>query len=291
MAVVQSTLLARIQSQESSFSKSQKKIADFIIEHSDKAAYMTAAKLGDTVGVSESTVVRFALEIGLKGFPELQKAIREMVRSSLTTVQRMELSKEKMADTSVLENVLMGDMQNVRETFEEMDPVVFEEAVNAIVSARTVYIYAAGSSRALGSFLQHYLKLLLGNVHLITSSGEAEIFEELLYLNEKDAVIGISFPRYSSKAVKTMHFAASRHAKVLAITDSQVSPIAEYATHLLLAHSDLPAIVDSLVAPMSLINAIIVAISMKQMDQNKENLSKLEEIWDKYEVYNSSQNQ
>lgn len=288
MAVVRSTLLARIQAKEHAFSKSQRKLAEYIINHCDKAAYMNASNLGKTVDISESTVVRFASELGLKGFPELQKAMKENARSQLTAVQRMELSKEKMSEKNILEEVLSGDIINVKHTLEELDPEIFENAVSAIVSSKTVYIYAAGSSRSLGSFLQHYLKLLHGNVHLITSSGEAEIFEEMLYLNKEDTVIGISFPRYSSKAVKTLDFASSKQAKVIAITDSQVSPIAEYADYLLLAHNDLPAIVDSLVAPLSLINALIVAISLKQSEDNKDNLSKLEEIWDKYGVYNSS---
>ena len=286
MAVLRSTLLSRIHQHGGSFSKGQRAIAAYITEHCDKAAFMTAAKLGETVGVSESTVVRFAVQLGLNGYPELQKLMQDTLRSRLTAVQRMELSRDRMPEGRVAESVMTSDMADVRRTLEELSPQVFDAAVDAIVNARTVYIYGAGSSRALASFFDHYLKLLLGNnVHLIYTTSEAEIFEEMLYVGQEDAVVGISFPRYSSKAVKTLHFASSRHAKVIALTDSPLSPLAEYADHLLLAHSDLPAIVDSLVAPLSLLNALIVAISMRKMGDNTRVLSELEDLWEAYEVY------
>ncbi len=281
------SLLACMAEHQPSFSKGQKRIAQFIAEHYDEAAYMTAFKLGETVGVSESTVVRFAAELGYDGYPELQKAVQELVRSRLTSIRRIEVTRARMTDEEVLDNVMGSDIANVRQTLEELPHDVFNGAVDAIVNARKVYIFGAGSCRALANFLAYYLKLLMGNVHLIYTSSTAEILEEMIHISEEDAIIGMSFPRYSSKAVKTMHFAHSRNAKVIAITDSQLSPIAEYATHLLLAHSDLATIVDSLVAPLSILNALIVAISLKKIENNAGTLVELENLWEKYEVYQS----
>ncbi len=279
------TLPALIAAQEASFSKGQRRIAQYVVEHYDEAAFMTAQRLGEVVGVSESTVVRFAAELGLDGYPELQKAVQEMLRSRLNTLQRIEVSRMRMTESEVPDRVMAYDIVNVRQTLEELPREVFEAAAAALAGAETVYIFGAGSCRALAGFLAHYLRLLLKNVHLISASGEAEIFEELLRIGEKDALIGVSFPRYSTRAVKTLHFARDRGAQVIAVTDSQLSPVAEYATHLLLAHSDLATIVDSLVAPLSILNALIVAISLKTVDQNRPMLAELEEIWKKYEVY------
>ena len=279
------TLPALIAAQEASFSKGQRRIAQYVVEHYDEAAFMTAQRLGEVVGVSESTVVRFAAELGLDGYPELQKAVQEMLRSRLNTLQRIEVSRMRMTESEVPDRVMAYDIANVRQTLEELPREVFEAATEALAGAKTVYIFGAGSCRALAGFLAHYLRLLLKNVHLISASGEAEIFEELLRIGEKDALIGVSFPRYSTRAVKTLHFARDRGAQVIAVTDSQLSPVAEYATHLLLAHSDLATIVDSLVAPLSILNALIVAISLKTVDQNRPMLAELEEIWKKYEVY------
>ncbi len=279
------TLPALIAAREASFSKGQRRIAQYVVEHYDEAAFMTAQRLGEVVGVSESTVVRFAAELGLDGYPELQKAVQEMLRSRLNTLQRIEVSRMRMTESEVPDRVMAYDIANVRQTLEELPREVFEAAAEALAGAETVYIFGAGSCRALAGFLAHYLRLLLKNVHLISASGEAEIFEELLRIGEKDALIGVSFPRYSTRAVKTLHFARDRGAQVIAVTDSQLSPVAEYATHLLLAHSDLATIVDSLVAPLSILNALIVAISLKTVDQNRPMLAELEEIWKKYEVY------
>lgn len=279
------TLPALIAAQEASFSKGQRRIAQYVVEHYDEAAFMTAQRLGEVVGVSESTVVRFAAELGLDGYPELQKAVQEMLRSRLNTLQRIEVSRMRMTESEVPDRVMAYDIANVRQTLEELPREVFEAAAEALAGAETVYIFGAGSCRALAGFLAHYLRLLLKNVHLISASGEAEIFEELLRIGEKDALIGVSFPRYSTRAVKTLHFARDRGAQVIAVTDSQLSPVAEYATHLLLAHSDLATIVDSLVAPLSILNALIVAISLKTVNQNRPMLAELEEIWKKYEVY------
>ncbi len=282
-------LIAHIAEHMAGFSKGQRRIAAYILEHYDTAAFMTAYKLGETVGVSESTVVRFAAEIGFEGYPQLQKAIQELIRSKLTTVQRVEVTRARMADDEVLEGVMAYDISNIRQTLEELPREVFYAAVDAIVGARKVYIFGAGSCRALANFVAYYLKLLLPDTHLLFTSSETEILEELVHINEQDAIIGLSFPRYSSKAVKTMHFAHSRGARVVAITDSRLSPIAEYANYLLLAHSDMATIVDSLVAPLSIINALIVAISLRRMEANRPVLDELEQLWQKYEIYQNFQ--
>lgn len=246
---------------------------------------MTANKLGKEVEVSESTVVRFAAELGYDGYPHLQKAMQELVRSKLTSLQRIEVTRSRMRDDEVLDNIMAFDIANVRQTLDEMPRDVFYAAVDAIVSARRVYIFGAGSCRALANFIAYYLKMLLVDIHLIYTSSETEIFEEMLHIDERDAIIGVSFPRYSSKAVKALHFAHSRGAQVIAITDSPASPIADLATHLLLAHSDMATVVDSLVAPLSVINALIVAASLRKMDSVTQTLTELEELWDQYDVY------
>ena len=291
---MKTNLIAHISEHAAGFSKGQKRIAqyiqekrlaDFITAHYDRAVSMTAARLGQQVGVSESTVVRFAAELGFDGYPQLQKAMQELIRSKLTTVQRIEVTRARMADDEVLDNVMAYDMANIRQTLEELPRDVFYQAVDAIVEARRVYIFGAGSCRALANFLAYYLKLLLPDIHLIYTSSETEILEEMLQIGEQDAIIGLSFPRYSSKAVKTVHFAHSRQAKIIAITDSVLSPIAEYASYLLLAHSDMATIVDSLVAPLSIINALLVAVSLKKMDSNAARLTELEQLWETYQVF------
>ena len=282
---MKTNLIAHISEHAAGFSKGQKRIAQYIQEHYESAAFMTAFKLGETVGVSESTVVRFAAELGFDGYPQLQKAMQELIRSKLTTVQRIEVTRARMADDEVLDNVMAYDMANIRQTLEELPRDVFYQAVDAIVEARRGDIFGAGSCRALANFLAYYLKLLLPDIHLIYTSSETEILEEMLQIGEQDAIIGLSFPRYSSKAVKTVHFAHSRQAKIIAITDSVLSPIAEYASYLLLAHSDMATIVDSLVAPLSIINALLVAVSLKKMDSNAARLTELEQLWETYQVF------
>lgn len=278
-------LIAHITGRMTEFSKGQRLIASYILEHYDTAAYMTAYVLGETVGVSESTVVRFATELGFSGYPRLQKAMQELVRSNLTSVQRVDVTRARMRDDEVLEKVMSYDIANLRQTLAELDPAVFEGSVEALVSARRVFIFGAGSCRALANFLAYYLKMLLPDVRLISASGETEMLEEMFPISAEDAIIGISFPRYSARAVKAMHFAHSRGARVIAVTDSTRSPIADFATYLLLAHSDMAALVDSLVAPMSVINALTIAISLRRMDDNRERLSELESLWETYQVY------
>ncbi len=283
--LLRSNVTTLIYERMDSFSKGQKRIADYILEHSDEAAFMTAFRLGEQAGVSESTVVRFAAELGFDGYPELQKAVQEMIRSKLNSIQRIEVTKARMRDDEVLDNILSYDMANLRQTLDELPRDTFYDAVDALIHARKVYIFGAGSCRALANFTAYYLKMLLPDIHLVYTSSEMEILEEMFHINEQDVLVGLSFPRYSSKAVKTMHFAHSRKAKIIAITDSTLSPIASYADYLLLAHSDMATIVDSLVAPLSIINALTVAVAVKTLDANRSKLEELENLWDSYRIY------
>ena len=278
-------LTVRIQEHMKHFSKGQRLIAKYIEEHYDKVAFMTASRLGATVGVSESTVVRFATEIGYSGYPELQQAMQEMIRSKLTSVQRMEVTAERIGENDLLESIMNQDIEMIRRTLEETSKEDFYAAAGAIASARKIYILAARSSSALGSFLYYYFTLMFERVKLVNSTSEAEIFEQMIRVNEQDTIIGISFPRYSRKAVKAMNFASDRGAKVIAITDSPLSPLAEPADYLLLARSDMASIVDALVAPFSLIKALIVAAALKNREDVTHIFQQLEDIWDEYGVY------
>ena len=278
-------LITHITQKMSGFSKGQRRIASYILEHYDEAAFMTAYRLGKTVGVSESTVVRFATELGFSGYPQFQKAVQKLIRSKLTSVQRVEVSRSHMRDDEVLESVMSHDIANIRQTLEELSADVFDSAVDALVNARHVYVFGAGSCRALAQFSAFYLKLLLPDVRLINTSNVTEVLEELYPIGEEDALLVVSFPRYSSRSVKAAHFAHSRGAKVIAVTDSGLSPVAELSSSLLLAHSDMPTVVDSLVAPLSVMNALLVAISLKRADENRERLTELEELWATYQIY------
>lgn len=280
-----SQLTVRIRRKMPTFSKGQKLIAQYILEHYDKVAFMTASRLGATVGVSESTVVRFATEIGYAGYPELQKAIQEMIRNKMTSLQRLEMAVHSANPDNILNDILLNDMETLRRTMEETCQHSFYRAADAIANAKKVYIIGARSSQALASFLSYYLNFIVENTVLVNVTSAEEIFEQMIRINEDDTVIGISFPRYSTKAVKALEFASSRGAKVIAITDSAVSPLAESADYLLLARSDMVSFVDTLVAPLSLINALIVAVAVKKKDEVADLFRKLEEIWDAYEVY------
>ncbi|MCY1714213.1 MurR/RpiR family transcriptional regulator [Caproiciproducens galactitolivorans] len=278
-------LIIRIRNKMKEFSKGQKLIAKYIEEHYDKVAFMTASKLGATVGVSESTVVRFATEIGYTGYPELQQAMQEMIRNKLTSVQRMEVTASRIGDADILDSVFNQDIETIRRTMEETPHEDFYRSVDAIVAARKIYILGARSSLALATFLYNYFNLIFENVLLVKSTSEGEIFEQMIRVDERDVVIGISFPRYSRKAVNAMNFAHKRGATVIAITDSLLSPLANEADYTLLARSDIASIVDSLVAPLSLINALIVTTSLKKSGELTQVFKRLEDIWDEYEVY------
>ena len=278
-------LLAMIEGKMSSFSKGQKLIARYIIEHYDKAAFMTASKLGQTVGVSESTVVRFASEVGFEGYPQLQRNIQEMIRNKLTAVQRMEVTNEQIGNSDVLEKVLNLDIEKIRRTLDETSKEDFAAAVEDITAAKNIYILGIRSSATLAGFLSFYFNHLFENVRLVNTSSTSEMFEQMLRIGKGDIFIGISFPRYSKRTVKALKYASDMGATVVSITDSKMSPIAQGADHLLLARSDMASFVDSLVAPLSLINALIVAVGLKKKDEISKTFSKLERIWDEYNVY------
>lgn len=278
-------LLKIIQEKQNTFSKGQKQISSFILAHYDKAAYMTAAKLGALVGVSESTVVRFANELGFAGYPELQHSLQEMIRSKLTTIQRIEITNDRIGESDLLEKVLNSDIEKIKHTLDEIDRTSFENAVDDLIGAQMIYIIGMRSSSSLASFMYHYLNLVFPHVRLVRTTSGSEIFEQLLRINDKDAIVGISFPRYSKRIINALGYAKKQGAKVISITDSAASPIAANADDLLLAKSDMASFVDSLVAPLSIINALIVAIGRKKQDEIAETFGKLERIWDEYDVY------
>ena len=278
-------LITKIQSELPGFSKGQKQIARFILEHYDKAAFMTASRLGVTVGVSESTVVRFATELGYDGYPHLQRALQEMIRNKLTSVQRMEVAGDRMGGRDVLQTVLHADTDMIRVTLDEIDRDAFQGAVDALMSAKRIYILGVRSSSALASFLGFYFNLLFENVTLVHTNSVSEIFEQVLRVGPGDVLFGISFPRYSKRTLSAMKYARDRGARVLALTDSQLSPLARVADHVLLARSDMASFVDSLVAPLSVINALIVAVGMSRRDEIEQTFNKLERIWEEYDVY------
>lgn len=278
-------LITKIQSELPGFSKGQKQIARFILEHYDKAAFMTASRLGVTVGVSESTVVRFATELGYDGYPHLQRALQEMIRNKLTSVQRMEVAGDRMGGRDVLQTVLHADTDMIRVTLDEIDRDAFQGAVDALMGANRIYILGVRSSSALASFLGFYFNLLFENVTLVHTNSVSEIFEQVLRVGPGDVLFGISFPRYSKRTLSAMKYARDRGARVIALTDSQLSPLARVADHVLLARSDMASFVDSLVAPLSVINALIVAVGMSRRDEIEQTFNKLERIWEEYDVY------
>ncbi len=281
-------LLQHIKESVPALSKSQRAIGIYICEHYDKAAYMTASKLGALVGVSESTVVRFAGEMGFDGYPSLQQALRELIRTRLTAIQRVEITNDRIGNADVLDNVLNSDIEKIRNTLESISRTDFDRAVDMILSARTIYVAGARTSSSLASFLGFSLNLIFSNVYPVHASGGNEIFEQLLHVAEGDVVIAISFPRYSKRIINAVGYAKRSGAQIIALTDSAVSPIARHASVLLTAKSDMASFVDSLVAPLSVINALIVAISRKKKNELEEIFGRLEAIWHEYDVYDKN---
>ena len=281
-------LIAMIEEGMPTFSKGQKRIANYILEHYDKAAYMTASKLGTLVGVSESTVVRFAIELGFEGYPEMQKSLQELIRMKLTSVQRVEVTNSLIGEGDVLEKILMSDAEKIRRTLEEVDREAFEAAVDKIVAADKIYIIGVRSSSSLAGFLNFNFRMIFDNVKFVQTTSGSEMFEQIMSIGPNDVMIAISFPRYSKRIVNAVEYAHNAGADVISLTDSHQSPIAGVADQLLLARSDLVSFVDSLVAPLSIINAIIVAVSRKKMDDIRIRFEKLEKIWDEYEVYDKA---
>ena len=281
-------LIAMIEEGMPTFSKGQKRIANYILEHYDKAAYMTASKMGTLVGVSESTVVRFAIELGFEGYPEMQKSLQELIRMKLTSVQRVEVTNSLIGEGDVLDKILVSDAEKIRRTLEEVDREAFEAAVDKIVAADKIYIIGVRSSSSLAGFLNFNFRMIFDNVKFVQTTSGSEMFEQIMSIGERDVMIAISFPRYSKRIVNAVEYAHNAGADVISLTDSHQSPIAGMADQLLLARSDLVSFVDSLVAPLSIINAIIVAVSRKKMDDIRIRFDKLEKIWDEYEVYDKA---
>ena len=282
---MQEDLLVQIENKMSTFSKSQKLIANYIINSYEKAAYMTALKLGNAVNVSESTVVRFAIEMGFEGYPELQKSLQSLIKNRLTAVQRINITNDRIGDDGVLKNTLTQDMDRIRRMLEEIDPKAFDRAIEKICSARRIYILGAMSSSILARFLDYNFQLIFDNVHFVQAINTSGIYQQIIHMNSEDAFIAISFPRYSQSTIKATAYAKKCNANVVAITDSVTSPLAVYANELLIARSDMASFADSLVAPLSLLNAIIVAVSARNKDNIEQTFGKLEKLWEENQVY------
>lgn len=280
-----SNLLVRIDMSRKDFSKGQRRIASYIEEHYDTAAFMTAAKLGEVVGVSESTVVRFAAQIGYDGYPYLQKAMQEMIRDKLNSIQRIEVTTGRIGDDDVVETVLNQDIDKIKRTIEELSREDFKKAVNAIINAENIYVFGVKSASHIAGFFAYYLDLIFGNVHVLDSTSKTTTYEKLFRISDKDVMIGISFPRYSTMAVDAMNFAHDRGAEVIAITDSMISPLVTNADEVLLARSDIASVVDTLVAPLSLINALLVDIVIERKEDIIHTFSELEQVWKEQNVY------
>ena len=278
-------IFAVFQERFSEFSKGQRRIAQYIMESYDKAAFMTANKLGKTVGVSESTVVRFAVDLGFDGYPSMQKAMQEMVLNRLTSVQRLEVANNRIGNQDVVSMVLQSDMEKLRQTSEMVDRQEFQTAVDAILSAKRVYIIGVRSVAPLANFLGYYLNYMFNNVRVVTASGTSEMFEQVVGVNREDVVIAFSFPRYSAATLKAAEYCRSTGAKVIGITDNRESPLAQASDHVICAKSDMVSVVDTLVAPLSVVNALIVALAAKREKELHRTFDALEQIWDQYHVY------
>ena len=278
-------IFSRINKQYDKMSKGHKAIARYISEHYDQAVFMTAAKLGETLGISESTVVRFASGIGYDGYPKFQKALEECVKGKLSNMQKIDAKYGRSSQSEILTSVITAAIEKLQDTIQNLDPAAFESAVANILEADTIYIMGLRSNEPLAAFLHFYLNMIRGRVVLLNTTSVSETFEQMIRINEKDCFIGISFPRYSMRTLKAMEFASDRNAKVIAITDSVHSPMNLYSSCNLLARSDMVSIVDSLVAPLSVINALVVALCLRCPQEVKKNLETLEETWNNYQVY------
>ncbi|MCL2254522.1 MAG: MurR/RpiR family transcriptional regulator [Lachnospiraceae bacterium] len=278
-------IISRMNDKFARMSKSHKAIAAYISDYYEQAVFMTAAKLGETIGVSESTVVRFATGLGYDGYPEFQRVLEEWVKNKLNKVQKIGAKYGKSTQSELLSSVLGSDIEKIQDTITNLDPVAFQAAVDTILKARTVYLIGLRSCEPLAEFLNFYLNMIRDHVILVKTTSVTELFEQMMRINEKDAIIGISFPRYSMRTLKAMEFASDRNAKVITITDSIHSPMNLYSSCNLLARSDMVSIVDSLVAPLSVINALVVALCLKRPEEVKNNLESLEDIWNNYQVY------
>lgn len=282
-------LLNKIDKNYEQMSKGQKLLADYILKNYDKAVFLTAAKLGKVVGVSESTVVRFATQLGYQGYPGFQKALEELVRNKLNSIQRMEVTYGRISQSEILASVLQSDIEKIKLTLANMDQNAFEVAVDTILNAKRIYVVGIRSCAPLANFLSFYLNLIFANVTSVHTNSSSEIFEQLIRIGAEDVIIGISFPRYSMRTLKALEFASNRKAKVITLTDSVHSPMTLYSSCNLIARSDMASIVDSLVAPLSVVNALVVALCMKKQKDVIATLETLEQIWDEYQVYSSDE--
>ncbi len=282
-------VISAIDAASATFSKGQRRIANYIIKNYDKAAFMTAGKLGEAANVSESTVVRFAAELGYDGYPAMRKALQEMIKNRLTTVQRIEVARGMLGEGDILETVLSSDIDKIRATLEDVDKDAFNDAVNAIVNARSIYVLGLRSSSALASFLGFYLNLLFPDVRVVSQNASSELYEQILHVSEDDVFIAISFPRYSRRTIMAMNFVKDKGAKIIGITDTETSLVAQIADIKLYAKSEMLSFVDSLVGPLSLINALVVAAAEKTKYDLASNFEKLESIWTEYEVYEKTE--
>ena len=278
-------ITSRISESYPKLSKCQRRIAAAVLNSCDKVAYMTAAKLGQTVGVSESTVVRFAIELGFDGYPEFQRALQELVRASLTPNQRIEVTNLRIGDKHALDKVMNADIDKIKYTLENIDREAFSASVTSILRAEHIYIIGVRSSASLSSFLHFNLSMILDNVKLVTPTSSSEVFEQILDIGSNDVMIAISFPRYSTKVINAVKYAHSQGSTVIALTDSCSSPIAADATHILTAQSDMASFVDSLAAPLSVINTMLVDVTRQLEQKVKDRFDRLERIWDEYDVY------
>ena len=285
---MQQNFLQLMSEKEAGFSKGQRALATYIREHYDRAAYMTASRLGTVVNVSESTVVRFANALGFEGYPEMQHALQELARTNLTAAQRMGVADTLMDRDTLLDKVLLGDADKIRRTLEALDRDAFRMAVDKIVQAKHIYIIGSRSSATLAGFLNFNFRMMFDNVSLVEVSSGGEVFEHILNIGKDDVLVAISFPRYSNRTVRAVQYAHSNGADVVALTDSAQSPLAPYADQLLTARSDMASFVDSLVAPLSIINAMVVALAREKQDAVTERLRRLEVIWDEYDVYDKT---
>jgi len=282
-------LLAELERRMPDFSKGQKSIASYICNHYEKAAYMTASKLGAAARVSESTVVRFAFELGFAGYPELQNELQEIIKNKLTAIQRIDVATEQLGGGDILQKVMNMDIEKIRKTMEETSREEFGGAVDAVLEAKNIYILGARSALVLARFLALYFNIIFENVRLVDTTSSAEMFEQIMRIGEGDVIIGLSFPRYSKRSAKALEYASKSGARVIAITDSPASPIAEHADYFLKARSDMASFVDSLAAPLSLINALVVAVGIRKRGELEKIFAKLEDIWDAYDVYQKTE--
>ncbi len=282
---VECDIISKINKNFQQFSKGQKLLAQYILDNYDKAVFLSAAKLGETVGVSESTVFRFAVTLGYEGYPQFNKALEEVVKNKLNTVQKLELTNDRIPQKDVLKTVLQSDAEKIRSTLDQIDPNAFEKAVDTILNAQTIYIIGVRSSAPLASMLAFHLNVVFSRVKLIETNSMGEMFEKLIHMDEKDVIIGISFPRYSLSTLRALEYAKKRKTTIITITDSYKSPLTQFSNCNLVANCDLVSIVDSLVAPMSVINALIVAIFLKRQNTVLATFSSLEDVWRDYHIY------